>query len=103
MCQQLLDQRYGAGVIIAVGDALVQRDAQRDHLVNIRITVLVVLGLHVLFTYHDEAGVGAPVYQVVVAAGESDGAQIGEEYSGVVGVGADEEFRLDLNGEWDDV
>ena len=92
MGKQLLDQGYGAGVVIAVGNALIQSDAQRNYLVEVGGAVLEILLLHVLLAKDDEAGIGAPVYQVVIAALQADGAQVAQENGSVVGVGADEKL-----------
>ncbi len=74
MSQQFLHQGHGAGIVIAVGDALVQGDAQRPHLVHILGAVGQVVYLDVLLPHHDKAGIGDPVDQVVVATGQADGA-----------------------------
>ena len=82
--QQLLEQGHGAGIIEAVGDPLVQSDTQGDNLFQFLGAVSIVEHLHMLLAQNDEAGVGAPVHQMVIAALQADGAQVGKENGGVV-------------------
>ena len=90
MRQQFLYQRHGAGIIVAVGDALVQDDAQGNHLVQVRLAVFGVFHFHIFPADDDEAGVGSPVHQMVVARLQADGTQVRQENGGMVRIGADE-------------
>ena len=63
-----------------------------------RVAVLIVFHLHVLLAGDHEAGIGAPIHQMVVAALQTDGAQIAQEDGSVVGVCGDQILRKSVIG-----
>ena len=55
--------------------------------------ILKILHFQILLANDNKAGVGAPVHQVVVAAFQTDGAQIGQENGRMVRIGANQALR----------
>ena len=84
--KEFSEQAHGLCVVISVGNALVEREAQVERGLDRNGTIRAVERLHVLFADHDEDGVGAPVCEVVIARVELDGAEVRDEDRAVVGV-----------------
>ena len=82
--EQVLEEPDALGIVIAVGNALVDRKAEVDRLAHGDEAVLIVKRRPLLFADDAEERAGAPVRKMVVAAAQADGAEVGEEHRGVV-------------------
>ena len=87
MCEDVLEELEAAGKVEAVGDALVQRSTDVDHVADFLVAVLHHQLLLVEGADGDHDAVGAVVVQMVVDRGTLDAAQVGGQDGGVVRVG----------------
>ena len=92
MREQVLEEPDALGIVIAVGNALVDREAEVDRLAHGDEAVLIVKRRPLLLADDAEERAGAPVRKMVVAAAQTDGAEVGEEHRGIVRIGSDEEI-----------
>ena len=89
----MLQQPDGLGIVIAVRQTLVNGETQIQRLLHGHGAVRGVDGPHGLLPDDAEQGAGTPVGQVVIAALELDGAQIGDDHGAVIGVRGDDVRR----------
>lgn len=77
---------HGFGVVVAVGQALVDGDAQVHRGPHLKVAVGEKHGPVLDFPDEANHGAGAPVGQMVIAALHLDGAQVGDDHGRIVGI-----------------
>ena len=90
MLENVLEKPYALGVIVAVGKALIDCEAEVNAVAILIFAVFVAENALLHFADNDEKGSRAPVGEVVVAASELYRAEVREDDRGVVGVGLDD-------------